>query len=174
MLVHQWVGPILNVLTDSERRKDHAGRICNPAHLHGRRSNRMRQPSPSISDLARRLLRHEAAAVSGPLSPDAAVDRVCDKLRTELEQLIGPGGADALIRRARVLAKREFPFLDGDIDERTAGPAEVETANTAVLAHLLGLLVGLLGMDLGLRPVLKIWPDVRAREAEPRSTEKEV
>lgn len=133
----------------------------------------MQPPSPSVSALAHRLLRHEAAGDREPEALAAAVDRACEKLRDELETLVGPGGASALNRRARSLAKREYPFLDGDARGAGAGFEQAEAANTAVLAHLMGLIVGLMGEDLGLRPVRKIWPDLAAGDEMPSSTESE-
>lgn len=131
----------------------------------------MQPPSPSVFALANRLLRHEAGGSGAPEAFAGALDRACGKLCDELERLVGPGGASALNRRARSLAKREFPFLEGEAGE--VAPEREEAANTAVLAHLLGLLVGLMGEELGLRPVRKIWPEVASGEATPRSTESE-
>ena len=101
-----------------------------------------------------------------------AVEGTCQKLSGELATLVGRGGAAALLGRAVNLAKREFPLLGGvrpqadapfalgGLRESLQGcrPAEAEAASAAVLANLLGLLVDLLGEDLGLRPVGKIWP----------------
>lgn len=95
----------------------------------------------------------------------AAADRAFEKLRDELETLVGPGGSSALNRRARSLARREFPFLDGDNGKTGQGFDQAEAANAAVLAQLMSLLVNLLGEDLGLRPVRRIWPDVASSEA---------
>ena len=131
----------------------------------------MPPPSPPVSELALRLLRQEAAASAEPQALAAGVDRVCAKLSGELERLVGPGGAAALVRRARTLATRDFPCLEGGSAD--TGPGQAEAANAAVLAHLVGLLVNLMGEELGLRPVLKIWPGLASAEAAPRSTETE-
>lgn len=129
----------------------------------------MRQPSPALSELARQLLRHEAGGSDEPQAAAAALERACEKLSGELENLVGPGGAAALVRRARTLAKRELP--DGGGGGTAPGPEPAGSA--AVLAHLVGLLVGLLGEELGLRPVRKIWPDVASGGGAPSSTETE-
>ena len=157
----------------SWQRKAYAGRnpSTSPRAVH--RSKRMRPPSSAISELARRLLRHEAAGSREPVALAAAADRACEMLRDELETLVGPGGASALNRRARTLATREFPFLDRETGKATQDPGEAEAANAAVLAHLVGLLVNLMGEELGLRPVRRIWPEVASGEAAPRSTETE-
>lgn len=88
-----------------------------------------------------------------------------------MERLVGPGGAAALVRRARTLATRDFPSLEGGT--AASDPEQTEAANAAVLAHLVGLLVNLIGEELGLRPVHKIWPGVASGGAAPRSTETE-
>ena len=131
----------------------------------------MRQPSPALSELARQLLRHEAGGSTEPQAMAAAVERACEKLSGELENLVGPGGAVALVRRARTLAKRES--VDGSSGGAAPGPGQAEAESAAVPAHLVGLLVGLLGEELGLRPVRKIWPDVASGEGASSSTETE-
>lgn len=133
----------------------------------------MPPPSSALSELARRLLRHEAAGSREPAALAAAADRACEKLRDELETLVGPGGASALTRRARTLAGREFPFLVAETETVAPNPDEAEAANAAVLAHLVGLLVNLMGEELGLRPVRRVWPSVASGDAAPRSTETE-
>ena len=40
----------------------------------------------------------------------------------------------------------------------TGSDEEAAAAATSVLAHLLGLLVALLGEEVGLQPVRKLWP----------------
>lgn len=133
----------------------------------------MRQPSSAIFELARQVLRREAAGSREPAALAAAVDRACEKLEAELENLVGPGGASALVRRARVLARRQTSSLDEARDGSRPGAERVEAENAAILAQLLGLLVNLMGEELGLRPVHKIWPDMASGEATPSSTETE-
>lgn len=118
-------------------------------------------------------MRYEAGGSLAPAAMAAAVERACEKLSGELESLVGQGGAAALVRRAQTLARREFPLLDGGTGNVVPRPEQAEAANAAVLAHLMGLLVNLLGEDLGLRPVRKIWPDVASNKAAPSSTETE-
>lgn len=134
----------------------------------------MIQRSPAVDDLARRLLEHEAGGARDADSLAAAVEGVCRKLSDELETLVGRGGATALLGRAVSLAKREFPYLASvrlqadaplsfdalreSLQGRPAG--EAEAASTSLLANLLGLLANLLGEDLGLRPVMSVWPDL--------------
>jgi hypothetical protein len=145
----------------------------------------MNRHPPGAQDVARRLLHHEGGGSAGPGGVADAVERAWRKLSAGLEPLVGRGGADALITRAVNLAKREHPFLgvvrpavDAPIDfvglraslesqdEEAAAAAAV-----AVLTSVLGLLVGLLGEDLGLRPVQAIWPDVTPGVEPPQSIE---
>ena len=120
------------------------------------------------------------------MSPDAAVsaapvDAACRKLRDELVNLLGSGGVSALLRRALHLAQREQPLLAGvvvsgepaecftGLAESLATSTDEEAATTAaaVLTHMLDLLVMLLGEELGMKPVRKLWPQAtRVREID--------
>jgi hypothetical protein len=134
----------------------------------------MNQRSPAVDDLVRRLLEHEAGGARDAESLASAVERTCHKLCDELETLVGRGGVCALFGRAVGLSKREFPYLatvrlqaDAPLSfealrESLRGhdAAEVEAASASLLANLLGLLVNLLGDDLGLRPVRSVWPNL--------------
>lgn len=147
----------------------------------------MIQRSPAVDDLVRRLLEHEAGGARDAASLARAVERACQTLARELETLVGRGGVCALFGRAVGLSKREFPYLattglqlDAPLSfeplretlrERDA--AEVEAASTSLLANLLGLLVNLLGEDLGLRPVMSVWPDLVPQAGSPDSRETE-
>lgn len=147
----------------------------------------MIQRSPAVDELVRRLLEHEAGGARDAESLAAAVDRACRKLSVELVTLVGRGGVSALFGRAVSLAKREFPALaevrlqpDAPLSFdalreslRGLGPAEAESASTTVLANLLGLLVNLLGQDLGLRPVMSVWPDLSPQAGSPTPKETE-
>ena len=144
----------------------------------------MIQRSAALDELVRRIVRHEAGGSLDPESLAAAVEGVCRKLSGELETLVGRGGVAALIGRAVSLAKREFPFLGTvrlELDAPVAlgglreslqghGPA-AEAASVALLANLLGVLVNLLGEELGLRPVWKVWPSASPGAAPTMSTE---
>lgn len=142
---------------------------------------------PGVDDLVRRLLEHEAGGARDADSLASAAERACHKLSDELETLVGRGGVCALFGRALGLLKREFPYL-GTIRLQPDAPLsfhalreslrgrdaeEVEAASTSLLANLLGLLVNLLGEDLGLRPVRSIWPNLvpQAGSRDSRETE---
>jgi hypothetical protein len=127
-----------------------------------------------MDDLMRRLLQHEAGGAGDAASPATGLEGACQKLSGELETLVGRGGVAALLGRAVNLTRREFPFLvparlEPDAPPslealheslRGRSPAEADAASVALLANLVGLLVELLGEDMGLRPVLNVWPNV--------------
>jgi hypothetical protein len=152
---------------------------------HAFKSSALILRSPALDELVRRLVRQEAGGSTDPESLAAAVEGACRKLSGELETLVGRGGVAALIGRAVNLAKREFPFLGvvrlepdppvalGGLRESLQGrdPAEAEAASVALLASLLGVLVNLLGEELGLRPVWNVWPSASPGAAPPTSRE---
>lgn len=147
----------------------------------------MVQRSPAMDDLVRRLLEHEAGGARDAASLAAGLESACQKLSGELEPLVGRGGVAALLGRAVNLTKREFPFVAGvrlQADAlpsfqplhdslRDSGPVEARAASVALLANLVGLLIGLLGEALGLRPVVNVWPNVLAGVEPPVSMENE-
>src|ERR1700730_9154105 len=83
----------------------------------------MDTPSPSIRDLARRLLAVEAASQSAadPRAHEAV--RVCEKLRVSLTRFAGADGFTALLRRALALARAGVPALRG-VTEKADGSLE--------------------------------------------------
>lgn len=109
--------------------------------------------------------------------------RVCEKLRLSLTRFAGADGFASLLRRSLTLARAEVPELrgvqinpDGSLEglEQLAarewkpgsswdGGAE---AAVAITAHLLGLLVTLIGRPLTLRLVREAWPDVSLDELQ--------
>lgn len=144
----------------------------------------MNRHPPGAREYARRILQHEGNGCPDGAAVADALERAWGKLSSRLEPLLGKG-ADALITRAVHLARREFPFLGLvrpaisasveflGVRESLSGRsgAEAEAAGVAVLESLVGLLVGLLGENLGLAPVRAIWPDVVPGAAETPSNE---
>jgi hypothetical protein len=134
----------------------------------------MAQPSPELIELARRVVQQEAGGSPDPAASAAAVDNACLRLTNHLVDLLGSGGVSALLRRALHLAQREQPLLAGvavsaEPDACYSGLAESLAARTesdataaaaTLLAHVLYLLVVLLGEDLGMKPIRKLWPQV--------------
>jgi hypothetical protein len=132
----------------------------------------MAQPSPKLAELARRIIEDEADGSSDPPASAAAVEAACRRLTDHLVDLLGSGGVSAMLRRALHLAQRGQPLLAGvavnaepdacytGLAESLAARTEAEatTAAATVLAHVLELLVVLLGEDLGMKPVHKLWP----------------
>ncbi|HUE84706.1 MAG TPA: hypothetical protein VMO26_01390 [Vicinamibacterales bacterium] len=132
----------------------------------------MAHPSPALVDLARRIVEQEAGGSPDPASSAAGVDTACLRLTDHLVDVLGAVGVSALRRRALHLAQREQPLLarvavSGDSDACYSGLAESLAASTreeataaavTVLTHLLDLLVVLLGEELGMKPVRKLWP----------------
>ena len=125
------------------------------------------------TDLARRILEHEAGGASDPAASAAAVERACQRLKDHLVVLLGSNGVTALFRRALHLAQRERPLLAGvavssepgvcftGLAESLATSAadDATSAAATILAHILELLVMLLGEELGMKPVRKLWPE---------------
>lgn len=132
----------------------------------------MAHPSLELAELARRIVEEEAERSPDPAHSAAAVENACRRLRDQLVDLLGSGGVSALLRRALHLAQREQPLLaqvvvSGEpaacftgLAVSLAGRAEEESTAVAatVLTHMLDLLVMLLGEELGMKPIRKLWP----------------
>jgi hypothetical protein len=138
----------------------------------------MDTPSPSIRDLARRLLAAEAASHSADEPRVHEAIRVCEKLRVSLTRFAGVDGFRSLLRRALALARAEVPALQG-VTEKADGSIEGlekvvadggnsgvggSDAAVAVTAHLLGLLVTFIGEPLTVCLVREAWPDASLDE----------
>jgi hypothetical protein len=132
----------------------------------------MDKPSPSMRDLARRLLAASRTA-SNPHIHEAVL--VNEKLRISLTQFAGVDGFASLLRRALALARAEVPELesatvsaDGRLEgfERFTGLAESVGGDeaAAITAHLLGLLVTFIGEPLTLRLVREASPETSPDE----------
>jgi hypothetical protein len=139
----------------------------------------MDTPSPSIRDLARRLLAVEAARQSATDLRGQEAVRVFEKLRVSLTRLAGADGFTAILRRALALARAEVPALHGSAVKAGGsrkGLAEVVAdacgsevgggeAAVAIIAQLLGLLVTFIGESLTVRLVREAWPDASLGES---------
>ena len=132
----------------------------------------MAPPSSKLIELARRIAEQETAGSHDPATSAAAVETACRRLRNHLADLFGSGGVSALFKRALNLAQREQPLLAGvalssEPDACFAGLAEslgsssdeeATAAAVTILAHILEVLVMLLGEELGMKPIRKLWP----------------
>ena len=138
----------------------------------------MRQAPPTVRDLARRLLEHEAGDPPGPRSPVDAAANACRKLHDHLAPIIGSDGFDALLTRALALARREYPALKG-IHARPGGVLEkdgessqgashrdAEEGLALIIANVHWLLVTFIGEALASRLVGEIWPAVPPQPPE--------
>lgn len=131
----------------------------------------MADPSPQLIELARRIVEHEAGG-SDPSASAAAIETACRRLKGHLADVLGSGGVSAVLGRALHLAQRQQPLLAEvarseepgacftGLAESLAASTDEEAAAAAatVLAHVLELLVMLLGEELGMKPVQKLWP----------------
>jgi hypothetical protein len=127
----------------------------------------MDELSPSIRDLARRMLASSQTATGPHVHVPVLVN---EKLRISLTQFAGAAGFAALLRRALALASAEVPALrsakisaDGRLEglEQLAshtGSAGGEEA-VAITAQLLGLLVTFIGEPLTLKLAREAWPE---------------
>jgi hypothetical protein len=91
--------------------------------------------------------------------------RVTEKLRTSLIRFVGVDGLTALLRRSLALARADISLLqtaritaDGRLEEVDEAVKDDEAA-MAITAHLLGLLVTLIGEPLTLRLTRDAFPE---------------
>jgi len=147
----------------------------------------MPEVSPTAHALAQRVLLHDAGEHPEPAALAEAVERADARLRARLVDLVGLSGYTTLVDRAVRLAQTEVPALERvtvdagatggaggaggegilrgvrDVVEsaRASGgdPRAAEAGLTAILAHIIGLLVIFIGEDLALRLVHEAWPE---------------
>ena len=132
--------------------------------------------TPTIQDLARRLIAIEAARDPSVGPVDAAV-RACATLQVPLARLVGVAGFRSLLSRALAMAKADVPSLDA-VQVRPDGSLEgwegikrTQDAESGIVivAQLLGLLVTFIGGPLTLRLTRYAWPDAPGDETDRRS-----
>lgn len=135
----------------------------------------MTQPDPELRNLVALLLAHEAGETGEPAQIAEAAQRICQKLRSTLSDVIGAGGFEAVAMRAVHLTAEEFPFVAGiepspleglclgGLQESIAGrdPAQAREAITTLLYNFLTVLTFLLGRQLPFRYVHAAWPGFR-------------
>jgi len=136
----------------------------------------MSHPSPRLVEVAQSIVEHESGWESDPAASAAAAEGACRRLSDDLVDMLGSGGLSALFTRALNLARREHPALaEVGVSGESAAiytnltrsltrstDEEASAAATGVLAHVIGLLVMLLGEELGLQPIRKLWPHTQS------------
>ena len=150
----------------------------------------MSQPTAAVRRLGQRLLERELGGTEEALGSESAVlaaaaERATQRLAEPLGRLLGVEGYWGLLRRAVHLARSESPLLQElavsstsagglDVLHTAAGdadPAVARDALTAVLAHLVWLLVTFIGEGLTRRILREAWPDLRLNGEALISTE---
>jgi hypothetical protein len=128
-----------------------------------------------MRSFAKHLISHEAP---GNESPRVATFPMTDKLRAHLAALMGKGGYQALLSRALVLATVEVSWLtalrvkaDGALEWSQAPPPKLDSGEllegkVVLLAQLLGLLAAFIGVNLTLRLLGEIWPQISLDELD--------
>lgn len=136
----------------------------------------MKTTTPTIQDLAWRLIAIEAARDPSVGPIDAAV-RACETLQVPLAKFVGVAGFRSLLSRALAMAKAEVPSLDA-VQVRPDGSLEglegikrTQDAESGIVivAQLLGLLVTFIGEPPTLRLTRYAWPDAPGDETGRRS-----
>jgi hypothetical protein len=134
--------------------------------------------------LAWRKLAQVSEANTDPAVVAEAAEQAYTALRWRLTGLIGRDGFAALLNRALRLAQVEFPALEGitldaraetglrgihDFAQLYAGSRDAVGGLTAILAHIIDLLVVFIGEDIAVGLVYDAWPEVADRTTERRS-----
>lgn len=129
----------------------------------------MSQASPTIHNLARRLLVFEAAPENASGPNETIAVQVIEKLRLRLVKFAGVEGFRSLLSRALTLAKADVPFLqrvqireDGSLEgflENLNEEEEAQYAGTVLVARLLELLITFIGEPLTLQLMRDAWPN---------------
>jgi hypothetical protein len=143
----------------------------------------MRQATPQLRDLARRLFAREAKKSRAPAALAEAMEVTCRRLHARLDPLIGAGGFRALLARALHLATKEFPWLAAvSVEEHPAcelkgsreaarglEASQVNEGFALVLANVVWLLVTFIGHDIAFGLVQEVWPGAETFSAETAS-----
>lgn len=108
----------------------------------------------------------------GGVSDAEVAARMVTRLYDALSKLIGQGGFDVLLDRSVILARRAHPALAG-VEAGTAGTltgldaahdAALGEGALAIVAHFMDLLATLIGEDLAMGLLRKVWPAVEEEE----------
>ena len=111
-------------------------------------------------------------AFNYPLTDNQATLGIVEKLRPQLEELMGETGFRTLLMNALAYSKDEVPWLgearlkpDGSCEGLAPSSAEIDAeelthGGAVVLAWFLGLLMASIGELLTIQLVLEVWPDL--------------
>ena len=129
---------------------------------------------PTTRELADQLLAYEEVENG---SDNHAAVRVCDKLRRPLAKLAGVAGFGSLLVRALSDAKQESPAL-GTWKVRPDAflqviHGEAEQSGASLIAHLLGLLIALVGESFAVQILNDVWPSLPNTESRLKRKEPE-
>ncbi len=138
----------------------------------------MNKVAVSVRQYATRVVVHESGEDSSvAMSPQKAL-LVCQKLRPQLENLVGHEGCRVLLMRSLVLATPEVSWLrdvhvnpDGTFDvsdelERKVEPESAIEGGSVLLGVLLELLVNFIGIALTFGVARRVWPELQVSETE--------
>jgi hypothetical protein len=132
----------------------------------------MSKACPQLRRLAERLLAHETLLLSkSPEPPGQATFQILDDLRLRLLNLTGMSGFRGLLSRAIAVSSDEARWLravhvkgDGSLagfeEHASLAPGQFAEGKVVLLAQLLGMLFAMIGVDLTLRLVRDIWPNL--------------
>ena len=136
----------------------------------------MNHSTPIMRDFAVYLIARERdsdwPAFNFPLTESQATLGIVEKLRPQLEELMGESGFRALLMNAFAYSKDEVPWLgearlnpDGSFEGFAPSSAgmdadELTHGGAVVLAWFLGLLMASIGELLTIQLVLEVWPDL--------------
>ena len=132
----------------------------------------MNHATPRMRNFAKYLIVHEGATDDSPLTENQATLGVVEKLRPQLEELMGNTGFRALVMHSMARAKDEIPWL-GEPQMNPGGSFQAFEQTTVLtdqgqsseggavmLAWFLGLLGSFIGELLTIQLVIEIWPNL--------------
>jgi hypothetical protein len=140
------------------------GRGVGVAGLNNEMRSKGLLPEETMLHIVRRLLEHEAGDSQCPAALAEASERVCQKLRVHLADVMGTSGFRFLMVRAATTAGGSFKLTINDdgclkmLDASGLDPSQ-QAAAQASLANVLELLADYIGQNLVLRFIHQVWPD---------------
>ena len=130
----------------------------------------MSRATPRMRDFAERLIVYETKRIKSSETKPPVAMLVVEKLRPQLENLMGKAGFRALLSRSLALASTDVQWLravhvksdgffegSGELDAKVSRDDFFE-GSVVLLAQLLGLLVAFVGEKLTLHLVREVWP----------------